>query len=1099
MNNKLSLILLTILFVAMAPNVLLAIGPPHNQDYNPAFTCNICHLTHATLGTTGFNNICTTCHNSSATLPFTQADASSPYNVDQSRYSSGIIPSKLYRTSHNWSAPDVNLQAGALAPTSRYMTSSVIKNNVLCVRCHRVHGTNPKLLRIPNDNDEMCLDCHRIRSTTTQMTGSHPININYTSSTSKVKLNPTNYQSTPVNINPSNPTSEMKLVNGKILCTTCHGVHYTDSRSGTTHNAASFATLSTSKGMILRTDARGKTASDPNICTNCHASKLNHNYKDQNIQCNDCHSGHVEYDANATTAEEKIPNKFLIRRYMNISTQFGKKENIRTFYRYTGATTKEFFLGGDKTPGTQPVGICQACHNNTLSFRNEHYTSATGTGLKDNHKDCESCHSHKSNTGSFSCGNCHGMPPTKNAKGQGGYAVWSTTTYPTHRGYSSPTGRLDETKTPHATHADGSRYAIACLECHKNNIHNTGNFRQVFVGQIGSKTGIIAGVIAQYSTAGNRYRCLNVYCHSNGQITSYADLDWKNGKGTITTNNPNRCESCHGDKNGPWTITAGKPKPLSGAHQKHASTVEVNYACQNCHAATLVAYTAFDNNTGLFRPAKNHVNGVKDVIYSFPRNNSLNNKVSGTTYAQDQTCGTIYCHSNGAGKPGNVVPNWATPSSGKCGACHKVLATSVNGGPVFGVISTNAHFEHLSSVYGPKLPLYSPGITSCQYCHTSYGSETGHVQGAFPIPVDQNPGSACVKCHPVMPPWTGTTRLDCTTCHPTQAGQSASTLPAAFNSLSAPKKLNFGTSGHGQAGSNYDASRNCAKCHDQNSPHISSALGTYKRLAVSNDNALCSGCHNDAVKVPTANKQSVPTHATDKGVYNMDCKVCHDVHGTGNIKMVKRSISFGALTSTITYGSSNDLVSLTPPFRGVCQTCHTKTTHYRRNVDEAGNHPTTGCLSCHAHKDSYAFKPKPCDWCHGYPPAPASSIGFVATHNNYTAAKLENYSGGGGAHVKAGHILPTVKPDQGFSPCIVCHYDGGSAHVGRTAVFHPMTSPTTLQKKANTSVRVDSAYKFNATKPLDATQYRKASPDNTGSCWNASCHFQPSPRWSSDK
>jgi hypothetical protein len=59
-----------------------------------------------------------------------------------------------------------------------------------------------------------------------------------------------------------------------------------------------------------------------------------------------------------------------------------------------------------------------------------------------------------------------------------------------------------------------------------------------------------------------------------------------------------------------------------------------------------------------------------------------------------------------------------------------------------------------------------------------------------------------------------------------------------------------------------------------------------------------------------------------------------------------------------------------------------------------------------------------------------------------------------------------------------------------------MTSPTTLQKKANTSVRVNSAYKFNADQPLDASQYRKATPANTGSCWNASCHFQPSPRWS---
>jgi hypothetical protein len=120
----------------------------------------------------------------------------------------------------------------------------------------------------------------------------------------------------------------------------------------------------------------------------------------------------------------------------------------------------------------------------------------------------------------------------------------------------------------------------------------------------------------------------------------------------------------------------------------------------------------------------------------------------------------------------------------------------------------------------------------------------------------------------------------------------------------------------------------------------------------------------------------------------------------------------------------------------------------------------------------------------------------LRTHTNYSAAKLENYSGGGGAHVVAGHIPPNVNPNQIFAPCQACHSDGYSAHVGLISVFNPLTSPTTLQKKANTSVRVDGAYKFNATKPLDANQYRKATPANTGSCWNVSCHFQPTPRWS---
>lgn len=1100
MENKYNIILLTALLVLMAPVAALAILAPH--DYSNNYRCGVCHNAHATLGSTGFNNICTNCHRpgdpKAGTKPFYQTDAANPYGSILNGYSGGVTPSKIYQTSHNWAGSDTNPKAGSQAPTNPAMATPVIVNKLLCVRCHAIHGNrssatnSPPFLRVRNDNNQMCLDCHKVRDTNSHMTGSHPINLNYTSSTSKVKLNPADYNSTPVNINPANPTSAMNLVNGKILCTTCHGVHYTDSRSGTTHNAASFAKLSTSKGMILRTNARGATATDMNVCTNCHRAKLTHNAKSQNIQCNDCHSGHVEYDANAVTADEKIPNKFLVRRYFNISTQYGAVRNVRTFYRYTGATTKEFFLGGNLTPGTQPVGICQACHNNTTAFRNEHYTSATGTGLKTNHKDCESCHSHKSSNGSFSCGNCHGLPPGINAKGQGGYAVWSTTTYPTHRPYTSPAGRLDETKTPHTTHAGGSNgyYSIACWQCHNGNNHNSGNFRQVFY----TKAGTIVGALATYSSAASRYSCSSMYCHSNALATpTYATVNWNNTKGTITTNNAARCKSCHSDKT--------NPAALSGAHNRHTGVApQANYACQNCHAATI---GIFDNNTSLFRPATKHVNGVKDVSYSFNSNNALNTKVSGTTYAGNQTCSTIYCHSNGAGKPGNVVPNWATPSTGQCGACHKVLATTLTGGTAFGVISSNAHFEHLSSVYGPKLQA-SGAPAACQYCHVSYNpaSEPQHVDGA--VVVGSYAGSYCYKCHGGwqqggLPAWTGTTRLTCTLCHPTQAAYSASRLP---NGLAAPKKTSFTTTGHGQALTNYSSSRNCASCHDKSSPHISSALGTYKRIAV-NDNTLCSGCHNNSAKVPTVSKQNVPTHATDKGgPYTMDCKVCHDVHGTSNIKMVKSFVTFtnaafNVLTSTITYASStNDFVRLTPPFRGLCQTCHTKTTHYKRNVDEAGKHPTSGCLNCHAHKDTYAFKPKPCDACHGYPPAPK---GFVATQSNYSTAWLENYSGGGGAHVKAGHILTNVRPSQGFTPCVACHNDGGSAHVARTAIFNPMTSPTTLQKKANTSVRVDGAYKFNPAAPLDATQYRKAAPANTGSCWNVSCHFQPTPRWSVDK
>ena len=405
MKTRYNTILLTMLLVIMAPVAALAITFPH--DYTNGYGCGVCHKSQQSLGLTGYSNLCTACHNPNdpkgSKFPFYQADAASPYGIILSRYSGGIIPRKLYQTSHNWTGSDINPQAGAQAPIRPSMNATAtIKGYLLCSRCHSVHGprsswlNSAPFLRDFNDNDQMCRDCHTVRDTTSHLSGSHPININYTSATSQVKLKPSKYYPAPVNANPANPTSAMKLINGKVLCSTCHGVHYTDSNSGTVDGSATYSTLSTSKGYLLRTDARGKTADAVNICTNCHAGKGAHNAKNQNIQCNDCHSAHVEYDPTPNQPlDEQIKNKFLVRRFMNVSTQYGAIRNERTFFRYTGATSKEFYIGN-----AGMKGVCQSCHYETVSFAKRHYIGGLAVnGLKSDYDTtkCNTCHNHQNN------------------------------------------------------------------------------------------------------------------------------------------------------------------------------------------------------------------------------------------------------------------------------------------------------------------------------------------------------------------------------------------------------------------------------------------------------------------------------------------------------------------------------------------------------------------------------------------------------------------------------------------------------------------------------------------------------------------------------
>ncbi|MBT1075371.1 CxxxxCH/CxxCH domain c-type cytochrome [Geobacter grbiciae] len=1025
-----------ILLAIMVPVSASAIDFPHETGSGKGYTCYSCHTGHSTLGTTSTdaqNNICVTCHKAGDPYgqkkKFTMSDFANPFRT----YTSSR-PAILYQTSHNWVGKDNVPAAGALPPVDVRLSKSFLVGTIACARCHSIHNlyssvqnTRP-FLRTLNTNDSMCLDCHRPRSTTDHTLGTHPVTMNYAD---KAAARPDEFYATPQNSNPANPTSAMKMSrNGAVVCTTCHGVHYADSNSRTFDNASSarMGLLSTSRGFLLRTDLKGATVTDRNICTNCHKSAndsantnarvKNHNgTKNQNVQCADCHGGHVD------AADGTTPNVFLINRFMNISTQYGAVRNAKVLYQYTSAARKNY--------NKDSFGVCVACHPTLPPTISTHQTST-------NAADCSSCHTHSQGF-SANCTQCHGFPPQANvASGPSGYAKDGV------RDYSTSGVSKDESATPHISHAGGgSYYSFACDDCHKGFSHNTGTFQDVYKNPAGTKAAA-NGANPAYNGTGSG-TCSTTYCHSNGNGV-YTSPTWANGKNTIMGLAPAaRCGSCH------------SATPVTGAHNRHIAggASGKSYGCANCHAATVS-----DNTTLLAAARANggaHVNGVKDKQFSGAIGGQA---LSGTD------CSTVYCHSNGKGAAPVVAPVWGNPASGQCGACHKATGATP--------MDTYGHLAHLTAVYGPN---FGTAVSACQKCHT-YTDELAatHVNGT----VDVGATTCTTNCHKQSAAWTGG-RVTCESCHTTPL--------SVINGLTAPSKPNFTSSGHGQAGVNYDASRQCVNCHDNTSAHISTALGTYKRIAV-NDNTLCSGCHNDSVKVPTVTKRNMPTHATAKGTYTMDCKVCHDVHGTGNRGMVRTKITFGTLTSTITYATTADLVQLVPPYRGVCQTCHTATSHYKRGVDEGANHPTTNCLNCHSHKNAYAFKPRACNECHGYPPAPK---GFVATQATYSTAKLENYSGGGGAHVKLGHLMANLRPTQGFTPCLACHNGGPAAHTGDDTIW---TSGTTQSKKAPVTVKIDPTYKFNATK---GQWYSQVAPDTTGSCWNVSCHFQPTPRWSNDK
>ena len=1008
-------------------------------------TCSVCHASSLPTGAAA-NNVCLVCHKSGSayllTKQFFKGDMANPFGTTVEDDTN----SNYSHSSHEWSATDDNPAAGALPPINSAMNAVAAYNGLLsCNRCHSVHQldsiptTQKPLLRVPNGNNEMCLDCHRLRNTQTHLTGSHPVNINYST---VAKNNPSKFYPQPVNSNPNNPTSAMKLVNGNLLCTTCHGIHYTDSNSHTFDNRTTALTgqLAPSKGFLLRTDYRNYSSNlnSPNICTNCHANKYEHNGGNQRVKCTDCHSGHVDYDPNALTPQDRVPNIYMVKRYMNWSSATGWKDNRKlatpkqTFYQDPDAATKLFKRADGK-------GVCQGCHDvpvaGLTSPRGNVYPAEHGTtNLVDAPAStCITCHSHDTPApaGSFaaSCTACHGQPPT------------ATSAAPGYQG--------SEATSAHLRHA--TDYSFGCKECHypgaPADLHRNNNYQDVF-------TKYSTGMIARKFGSNPQYvggLCSNVYCHSNGApqgqpIVYQPSPNWFGGK--ITT-----CDKCH------------EASPTTNAHSAH---IAKGYSCENCHAVTV-------SGSNVIKDRKKHANGDKDVQFS-----SISLPFVNSGSFAGETCSNVYCHSDGAGT--YTTPVWTDKSTGACGTCH---ATTTR--------TTAAHQPHLSAsvAYGPQLN--NSGVAAaCNNCHGP-DYTVNHINGSVQLVSDTSCTSSCHKNGLQSSTWTSGIRPTCESCHTGQL--------SVVNGQTAPDKSLFQTAGHGKNSSSTGVIMNytCTSCHDANATHINPPVrdGRLQANLTSSFNAQCTYCHNDPTKVTTASRQNLPSHlvalysATDPT--RSSCSVCHDLHGSSNNYMIRdvingQLVSFKNSTCVTTTPNANGI------YTGLCQVCHTQTKFYKNSVAPSG-HYTSGCLGCHKHSDPtkpdfYAFKPSgDCNSCHGYPPV--QSIAGIAVQGNYTGARLNNYTGGGGAHSVAGHIPKNVNPADGWVNCEKCHYGANDAiHMTRD-----------YSKPSNIRVAVDPQYKFNASLQIRYSSNQVDPPliNSTGSCSNVSCHFQPTPRWSTSR
>jgi hypothetical protein len=135
-----------------------------------------------------------------------------------------------------------------------------------------------------------------------------------------------------------------------------------------------------------------------------------------------------------------------------------------------------------------------------------------------------------------------------------------------------------------------------------------------------------------------------------------------------------------------------------------------------------------------------------------------------------------------------------------------------------------------------------------------------------------------------------------------------------------------------------------------------------------------------------------------------------------------------------------------------------------------------------------------CNACHGYPPVKSltNAYGTAGRTGNYSTAKLQNYSGGGGVHDVAGHLALTTKASDGWNNvngvgCTTCHY---GVNTGNTHNLYGNFSTHHVQ------VVIDPNFKFDSRRPITYTSQKAAVTATKGTCTNVACHFQKSPRWS---
>ncbi|MDA8414230.1 MAG: CxxxxCH/CxxCH domain-containing protein [Desulfobacteraceae bacterium] len=691
------------------------------------------------------------------------------------------------------------------------------------------------------------------------------------------------------------------------------------------------------------------------------------------------------------------------------------------------------------------------------------------------------------------------------------------------------------TTLSHSAHTAQYGGTASCVKCHADHTasfqHATSAGRPINLSQTGGS----------YNGSNNKYlpsqtgrlvgQCSTTYCHSSGQSFNgtsatpytYATPVWGNsGDGT--------CGTCHVTN----LLNTGT----------HANHLAKDQNCGSCHnGATVATMTATTHVDGFI-----NVSGSLNVKYSQGRssirgngygtcnNASCHAPFTNATPLTTPTWGVTsascsYCH-QGSPSTGAHTKHLAIPAVAglpqSCDYCHTAVtslsaATHVNGS--------------INFVPGlmPAAPLAKHDAGDANYtatctasCHTPFtGTGTTPNWGQVTAPTNHS----CNVCHEVRPTTGVHTRhlnatavvSGCATCHAGTVENSNNGGATHSNNVIDVIQMSGGqTAKHAAGNANYSATCTTS-CHN---PYSTSAGVTTPNWGVTA--SACSSCHNSSTAAfdGTGNGPQTGSHNNHMTHTTVSCSNCHvgvvantnggtnhlsgyvnvSSSGTGKAQITKHASGSGYMSCTATChnGSEFTAPAVTWGASLTCASCHA---YPPATAGHAAVNPATpgACSSCHSEVSTNTIVTTPvasafvdrqlhmngkldggsCDACHGYPPV--QSMAGVGVNGSYSSAKLENYSGGGGVHNVAGHLLASLKSSQGstFTPCLTCH--PSSLHNQGFGQF----------STHNVQVVVDPKFKFDKNHQI-VYSGKQTGTKTTGTCTNVSCHFQPTPPWSNE-